>query len=258
MSVEDVRRNYSAVGSRIIEAMYSTDYLSIGGVASTEELARAAGIGPDDRVLDVGSGLGGPALHLASTVGCRVEGLDVVDRNVAEATRRAEDRGLADVATFTEGDATTMPYDDAAFDVVWGQDAWCHVVDKSALIAEVARVLAPGGRVAFTDWLVTGKLPEGDRDAVLGAAASTEMIDAARYRELLAANGFVDVEEQDLSSRFAEQYRSIYAGLETMESELVDTFGREVYDIVARLNGLIDGAFTSGGLGGGRFLARKG
>lgn len=257
MTVEDVRRTYNAIGLRIMEAMYSDDYLSIGGSASTDELAAAAGIRADHRVLDVGSGLGGPALRLAETIGCRVQGIDLVDLNVAEAGRRADERGLVDLVDFTEGDASAMPFDDASFDVVWGQDAWCHVIDKVALVAECARVAAPGATIAFTDWLVTGEMGPDERATVLTAAASSEMATAADYRRLLATHGFTDIDETDLSGLFADQYRAIYGRLPELETELADAFGGDVFEFVLELNGSIEQAFTDGKIGGARFIARR-
>ena len=257
MSVEDVRRNYNAVGLKVVEAMYSDDYLSIGGVESTMSLATAAGITSQHHVLDIGCGLGGPALHLAATIGCRVQGLDLVDLSVAETNQRAADRGLDELVEAVEGDATEMPFDDEDFDVVWGQDAWCHVVDKQALISECFRVLKPGGTIAFTDWLVTGELIGAERDRVLSAAASTEMATWDEYRQLLGSAGFVDLRESDVSDVFAAQYRDIYARLGDREAELVETYGRKVFDIIAGLNGTINDAFTAGLIGGGRLIATK-
>ncbi|MGH1487800.1 MAG: class I SAM-dependent methyltransferase [Acidimicrobiales bacterium] len=257
MSVEDVRRNYNAVGLKVVEAMFGDDYLSIGGVESTTTLAEAAGITGEHHVLDVGCGIGGPALHLASTIGCRVQGLDLVDISVAETNQRAVDRGLDHLVKAVEGDATDMPFGDAEFDVVWGQDAWCHVVDKSALVSECFRVLTAGGIVAFTDWVVTGEMSGSEREKVLSAAASTEMATSAEYRDLLGSAGFVNLEELDVSEVFADQYRSIYAGLRHRESELVDTYSRKVFDIIAGLNGTINDAFSGGLIGGRRFIAHK-
>lgn len=257
MSVEDVRRNYNAVGLKVVEAMFGDDYLSIGGVESTTALAEAAGISSDHHVLDIGCGIGGPALHLAKTIGCRVQGLDLVDISVAETNQRAADRGLGHLVEAVEGDATDMPFDDERFDVVWGQDAWCHVIDKSALISECFRVLASGGVVAFTDWMITGEMSGSEREKVLSAAASTEMATAAEYRDLLGSAGFVKLDELDVSEVFAAQYREIYAGLRDRESELVGTYSRKVFDIIAGLNSTINDAFTGGLIGGRRFIARK-
>ena len=82
------------------------------------------------KVLDVGCGLGGPAFHLAETRGAIVTGVDLVDLNIESATERASTRGLRDRVQFRVANALDLPFADEAFDVVFGQDAWCHVPDK--------------------------------------------------------------------------------------------------------------------------------
>ncbi len=105
MSTSDIGANYSRTGSELIEKLYSDDHLSIGGKASTDSLARDAGITAETKVLDVGSGLGGPALHLAESIGCRVMGLDIVEANVRTAAERARARSLDHLVDFRLGDA---------------------------------------------------------------------------------------------------------------------------------------------------------
>lgn len=252
-----LRTNYNRVGVAVMQALYSEDYLSLGGTTSTDELAELAGIGSESTVLDVGCGLGGPILHLASTVGCRVTGIDLVDTNIEQARIRAGERGLDHLASFDHGDATALPYGDASFDVVWGQDAWCHVPDKTALLGEAARVLRPGGTIAFTDWLADDGMSEPARSEALDAALCSTAASAAQYVQGLAAAGFVGVEHLDIGPIFCARYREICDGLLERRPELVKQFGERVYDIVSRMNGTILRGFEGGAIGGGRYVARK-
>ena len=144
MLIEEIKKNYNKLGIEIIETIYTDDYLSIGGTASTEDLAVLAGVTQQSRVLEIGSGVGGPALHLAATYGCSVVGLDLVETNVAEAKERATARQLDHLVSFQHGDALDLPFAGGAFDVIWGQDAWCHVPDTAKLIEEIGTVLSPG------------------------------------------------------------------------------------------------------------------
>jgi len=120
-----------------------------GGRASTRELARAAGCGPGMRVLDVGAGIGGPARTLADEFDCRVSGIDLTEAFVATATALSERMGFADRTDFRVADATRLPFEDAAFDLVWSQNVLMNVADKARAFAEMARVLRPGGRAAL-------------------------------------------------------------------------------------------------------------
>lgn len=257
MSVEDVRKNYSQIGSALIEKLYSDDYLSMGGTKSTDVLAEKAGIGSDQSVLDIGCGLGGPALHLAASKGCRVTGLDLVETNVEEAQRRASVRALDQLVKFRVGDATALPFEDSEFDIVWGQDAWCHVPDKAKLIAESARVLASGGTIAFTDWLETGAMSDARRAEVHEATASTNMATMEHYCDLLETHGFEAVVQEDISDDFIHEYRAIIARLESLEVEISDTISSKVYRIIQEKNGAILQAFEERVMGGGRIVARR-
>lgn len=252
-----VRANYNAVGLAVMERLYSTDYLSIGGKASTDELAALAWIEASSTVLDIGSGLGGPALHLAADYGCHVTGLDLVEISVAEARERAAERDLSDRVNFEVGDATNLPFDDGSFSVVWGQDAWCHVPDTAALISEVARVLTPSGTVAFTDWVVTGSSDIDLRDRALAAASSPHMATAAQYRERLELHGLTDIDETDISDVFVGQYQAIYRGLIEMQDELTERFSERVFTTVRDINLDVLQGFESGDVGGVRIIAHR-
>ncbi len=255
MSTSDVSRNYSRTGSELIEKIYSDDYLSIGGKASTDSLASDAGITVEMKVLDVGSGLGGPALHLAESIGCRVVGLDIVEGNVRSAAERARARSLDHLVDFRLGDAMAMPFKDGQFNVILGQDAWCHVPDKDKLIAECARVMAPGGIVAFTDWLRVGEMDGAYLENVLAAMASPDLATLPGYATMLERHGFSILCQEDISAAFIDQYTTIYARLEKLEGEISDALSPKVYDIILGKNHSIRRAFSDGKMGGGRIIA---
>lgn len=253
---ERLRTNYNDVGVAAMQAMYSDGYLSIGGLESTDELAALAKVGPSTHVLDIGCGVGGPALHLAESVGCSVTGIDLVETSIDHARRRAVERGLEAKATFEQADATSLPFPDDNFDVVLGQDAWCHIPDKTALLSEVARVLRSEGTIAFTDWLDGGGMAPAERQQALDAALSTTASSADGYLTLLASAGFVGSEYTDITPTFVEQYRGICAGLQANRSDLTTRFGERVYEIVVGINNTILGGFEGGAIGGGRYIAR--
>jgi ubiquinone/menaquinone biosynthesis C-methylase UbiE len=258
MSKEAVLSNYNAIGINVIEMMYSSDYLSIGGLESSRKLALLAQLNASDRVLDIGCGLGGPAMFVAREFGCAVTGIDLADVNVAQATARAQAQALQHRVSFQQGDATNLPLADASFDVVWGQDAWCHVPDKSVLISECARVLSDKGRVVFSDWIETGVMTEERRAQVCDACASTNVQSYAGYIELLEQYGFTLTHDEDISDVFVQQYRNIMQRLAQIEAQMTEKYGAKIYAIVAQKNGDIAAAFEDGLIGGGLFVAHKG
>jgi ubiquinone/menaquinone biosynthesis C-methylase UbiE len=118
------------------------------GRAATAASARLARVAPGDRVVDVGAGIGGPARFLAGRLGASVTMVDPTARfrRLAEALVRGT--GLADRITVLEGTAEALPLPDGSFDLAWTQAVSENVADKPAMAAELARVVAPGGRVA--------------------------------------------------------------------------------------------------------------
>ena len=257
MLAEAIEKNYNKLGIEIIETIYTDDYLSIGGTASTEELAALAGVTQHSQILEIGSGVGGPALHLAETFDCHVIGLDLVKTNVEEANRRAKARKLDHLTSFQQGDALNMNFPSGSFDIVWGQDAWCHIPDKEKLIEEVGNVLKSGGQVAFTDWVETGPLTGKPREDMLAAMAAPNIATLNDYKSYLENNGCKVVHQENVSDVFAAQYKTIMSRLMEMKETLSEQFSPRIFEIVVERNNYILEAFQSGALGGGRVVAQK-
>lgn len=118
---------------------------------ATEELARMLAPTATDHVIDIGSGIGGPARYLAATHGCRVTGVDLTPEFVATASALTERLGLGDRVAFQVGSALALPFPDASFDLAWTQNVAMNIADRAAWYQEIRRVLKPGGRLAIQD-----------------------------------------------------------------------------------------------------------
>jgi len=128
---------------------------------------------------------------LARTFGVEMSGVDATVVVLEKARALAKEEGLDAVLSFKEGDVTAIPYDDDTFDFIWGEDAWCYVLDKNKLIEESHRVLKPGGIIAFTDWIEgpTGlSEEEAARINTFMKFPYIESLDG--YRKLLEGCGF--------------------------------------------------------------------
>lgn len=140
------------------EQLGALDHFHTGGLRASRELLEVARIRAEDRVLDVGAGLGGSARLLASTVGCRVDCVELSPDYCAGARLLNRLTGLEDRIEVHHGSALDLPFSDGSFDVVWMQNVGMNIADKRRLYAEISRVLGPGGRYVFQE-MAAGELP---------------------------------------------------------------------------------------------------
>jgi ubiquinone/menaquinone biosynthesis C-methylase UbiE len=138
-----------------IEALAHYDHFHGRGLEATAEIADSLEIVPNDRLLDIGSGLGGPARYFARRFGCRVTGIDLTAEFCEVARELTRRTGLGDRVGFTHGNALAMPFAQASFDGAYSMNVSMNIADKDALYREVGRVLRPGA------WLVLSELTRG-------------------------------------------------------------------------------------------------
>ena len=140
------------------EQLAPLDHFHTGGLRASRELMQMAGIRSGDRVLDIGSGLGGAARMLAAEAGCRVDCIEMSADYCTGARLLDRLTGLDKRITVHEGSALALPFEDDSFDVVWMQNVGMNIEDKQGLYNEIARVLKPGGRYAFQE-MAAGEVP---------------------------------------------------------------------------------------------------
>lgn len=126
------------------------DQFHTRGLAATAELAKLAGITADMSVLDVGSGVGGPARFLAATYGCWVSGVDISEPFVDAARYLTERTGQSGQVSFQTASAVELPFDDSRFNLVFLQHVAMNICDPARLYREPRRVLKSGEVV---EWL---------------------------------------------------------------------------------------------------------
>ena len=118
---------------------------------ATVRLAELVGFVGSERVLDVGSGLGGPSRYLAWRYGCRVSGVDLTAEFVRVAEMLTRLTGFVGRVDYRQGDALDLPFESESFEVVWSQNAALNIADRDRLYREMRRVLQPGGKLALQE-----------------------------------------------------------------------------------------------------------
>ena len=133
------------------------DEFHIGGPAATAELVAQIALEPGMEALDIGSGLGGTARHVALATGALVSGVDITEEYVALARRLSALVGLDDVTRFETGSALALPFADGRFDAAFLVHVGMNIPDKPALFAEARRVLRRGGVLGVYEVMRTGE-----------------------------------------------------------------------------------------------------
>jgi SAM-dependent methyltransferase len=180
------------------------EQIHIGGLSSSMDLAERAGIAEGSDGVDLCCCNGAGMRFLVRFRGvAHMTGVDATERVVERGRLRTEEETLSDRVEFVVGDATDSGLPDALADFVWGEDAWCYVEDKARLVAEAARLVRPGGTLAFTDWLAGPEGMTGDEaERYLRFMKFPNILDLDDYRSLLEDCG-CRVETAEDTGRFA-------------------------------------------------------
>ncbi|HEY4210980.1 MAG TPA: class I SAM-dependent methyltransferase [Steroidobacteraceae bacterium] len=211
--LDTVRRHYQATGlvDRLKGALAvlgpqdqrltpqqlgALDQFHTRGLAATADLARLAGIEANMSILDVGSGVGGPARFLNEAYGCEVVGIDLSEPFVEAARYLTERTGQQRNVSFQAGSALDLPFENGRFDAVFLQHVAMNIADRKTLYAEIRRVLKERGRLATFDIVMN----KGEPEFPVPWARTPEgsfLMTADATREAIEAAGFVALSIQD-------------------------------------------------------------
>ena len=251
------RRRGPAAGPLTADDLFEFDQDHYGGLAAVDTLARLAGVGPGTRVLDLCAGLAGPARFLASRRACQVVAVELNAARAAGAARLTHLVGLHHRVRVLRGDATRLPLGTARFDACLSQEAFLHVEDKAAVLREAHRVLAPGGRLAFTDWVACPALGDGERRRLGEWMAATTLQTLDTYRGLLGAAGFAAVRAEDLADEWRTILRARVATFRATRADTVARLGEARYVEYDQLYAFFVRLLEAGKLSGGRFSCTR-
>jgi ubiquinone/menaquinone biosynthesis C-methylase UbiE len=239
------------------EELFPHDQDHYGGVAANDALAERARIGKGSRVVDFCAGLGGPARYLAYRYGADVTGIELTPARVKGANELTHLVGLQNNVRVIEGNVMQVPLPDASVDVVVSQEALLHVPSKEQTLAEAVRILKPGGRLAFTDWVAHRPLSGADKELMRQGLAVADLYNLQTYAALVRKCGFAILSVEDLTSDWAvilRQRLAMYQELRKEAQQANTPAGHDAfYESYVRFVDLVNEA----ALGGGRFAGEK-
>lgn len=237
------------------------EQIHIGGLSSSMDLAERAAIAEGSSGVDLCccNGAGMRFLVRFRNVG-QMTGVDATERVVTRGRRRTEEEGLGGRIEFVVGDATETGLPDAMADFAWGEDAWCYVEDKASLVAEAARLVRPGGTVAFTDWLAGPESMSDEESArYLSFMKFPNVLDLDDYRALLEESG-CRVETAEDTRRFASHvdlYLNMLNMQLTYDALKVIGFDMNLMQALGGEMGFVQQLAHEGKISQGRFVATK-
>jgi len=239
------------------EELFPHDQDHYGGLAANDALAERARIGKGSRIADFCAGLGGPARYFAHRYGADVIGVELTPARVKGAGELTRLVGLQNSVRVIEGNVMDAPLPDGSMDAVVSQEALLHVPDKGRALAEAFRILKPGGRIAFTDWVAHRPLSEADKELMWQGMAVADLYDLPAYVELIEKAGFAVDSVEDLTldwGNILKQRLAMYQKLREETQEVGTPAGHDAfYESYVRFVDLVNEA----ALGGGRFAGEK-
>ncbi|MHC4728307.1 MAG: class I SAM-dependent methyltransferase [Planctomycetota bacterium] len=260
IGLKEVQSVYSGPEGQLWELIMG-EQIHVGGFASSMDLADKASIDSGMKGVDLCccNGAGMRFLVRFRDV-ARMQGVDATEKVVEQGHRLCEQEGLSGKIEFTLADVCNSGLSDASADFVWGEDAWCYVVDKEKLIAEAARIVKPGGIIAFTDW-IEGKAGLSDIEAkrFLTFMKFPNVQNLEGYSSLLEANDCQVITAAD-TGRFGP-YVDLYLNMLNMQLTYdalkIIGFNSELMQSMAAEMVFMQELAHAGKIAQGLFVARK-
>lgn len=220
------------------------DEFHTGGVAATDLLVESLTVTADTRVLDIGSGIGGPARYFANRYGCHATGIDLTQEFVDCAAELSAMVGLSDRTRFQQGSALDLPFADGSFELALLLHVGMNIEDKALLTKEAARVLAPGGTFAVFD-VMGGTVSEPLVFPLPWStvAETSFVVPPGAYKDAATAAGLELVQETDRTQFAKDFFAQVFAAIAKdgpsplgIHLMMGDTAGQKIKNYVANLN----------------------
>jgi SAM-dependent methyltransferase len=260
IGLADVQAVYGGPEGQLWELIMG-EQIHIGGFVSSTDLAEQAGIGARTRGVDMcccnGAGMRF-LVHFRNVAG--MHGVDATKTVVEQGRQRCRQAGLADKIQFTLADVCGSGLRSGSADFVWGEDAWCYVVDKTKLIAEAARIVKPGGTIAFTDWVEGDRgMSQSEAERCLRFMKFPNVQTIGGYSDLLKANG-CDVLVAKDTGRFApyvDLYLNMLGMQLTYDALKIIGFNQDLMKAMAGEMAFMQQLAHAGKIAQGLFVGRK-
>lgn len=250
---EIINQAYDDALLKCMDVIGRDDFYGIAAARTMRFFGEKLELTPESHVLDLCSGIGGPARYFARTYGCRVTGIDLSEFNHRTAQQRTRESGLDQLVQFLHGNALDPPFPDESFTHVFGSEAFCYFPDKVRLYQTARRVLKPRGCIAFLEAACENPVRLHTEELI--GRVHYESI--ARYTSLLQAAKFEGIQRHGTTELASKDVASAMFGLITKRNQLLEAAGTELYYALLEIWAEFLAYFSEGKLTHCGFIARR-
>ncbi|XP_002739709.1 uncharacterized protein LOC100367896 [Saccoglossus kowalevskii] len=248
---------YSKTDPLKIEDLCKIDQYHYHGTEAVQEAIQLLNINADHKVLDVGSGLGGPARYLANITKCHVTAIEIqhqLDVTAKDLTKRCQ---LDHYVHHECGDILTADFGSNKYDIVASWLVYLHIADKKSLFKSCYKLLKPGGKLFAEDFWTQGTFTSDEKKLLDSVVYCPNLPDKESYKDSLSQAGFTDIQVLDMSDDWTEHCTTRLTDFQSKKERHTRVLGLETVAALELFYTVVADSFTSGKLKGGRILATK-
>ena len=250
---DDIDQAYDEDLLKCMDVIGRDDFYGIVAWSGMSFFGEKLGLTPASHLLDLCSGIGGPARFLAKTYGCKVTGIDLSDFNHRTAETRTKEAGLDQLVSFLHANASDIPFPDASFTHVFGCEAWCYFPDKVELYRSAYRALKPGGVIAFLESACEAPVRLHTEELV--GPVKYESI--SRYAAMLKVAGFQAIQHFDTTELASKDVAASLYRVISKRDQVIAAANADVYYALLELWAEFMAYFSEGKMTHCGFIARK-
>ena len=218
---------YTVNGILRYEKVFGYNFVSTGGIKTTQELFSEIDLTPGAKVLDIGSGLGGSAFFIEENYAAKVTGIDLSSNMIQLSNQRASYRNSK--VQFILGDCTQMEFEPESFNLIYSRDSLLHVQDKTTLFQKIKDWLKPSGKVLITDYCC-GSSDWSKEFSDYVQKRNYTLHDVQTYKHLLEKSGLKIIQGYDNTKRFVVALEAELQHLISIKEEFLQNFTQHDYE----------------------------
>jgi len=218
---------YTVNGILRYEKVFGYNFVSTGGIKTTQELFSEIDLTPGAKVLDIGSGLGGSAFFIEENYAAKVTGIDLSSNMIQLSNQRASYRNSK--VQFILGDCTQMEFEPESFNLIYSRDSLLHVQDKTTLFQKIKDWLKPSGKVLITDYCC-GSSDWSREFSDYVQKRNYTLHDVQTYKHLIEKSGLKIIQGYDNTKRFVVALEEELQHLISMKEEFLQNFTQHDYE----------------------------